>query len=370
AGAAPGRAPADVTAKWVVADGIGANENRARARDEALNNAREAALAEGVGLFVRSEVQTENSRLLSSKVYTLTQGFVGAHEVLSEKWEPDNVCRVTINAPVFLGKVADALVALGDQLRLVGNPRVVLAIQPPTGAPQLVREATEGTLRQLLKDERVNVVDAATLSQEKQRRLQNLRRLGEPEAADALELLNDVDLVLTGSASVVPQGQVTAYGIKGRFSSRAAVDLRAVCTATGQVLASYRAEAAHTQSNQDAASEIALSNAAREWMARGLGAVKLALCEPAQCYQLTVAGAESTAAVDQLVDALLASRFAREVPRRAFNAPVADVDVLYVGTADGLRRELEDQKAVPLQVKETTWRTLTLKLLPAQPKGG
>ncbi|NCO43540.1 MAG: hypothetical protein GW892_33135, partial [Armatimonadetes bacterium] len=103
AGAAPGRAPADVTAKWVVADGIGANENRARARDEALNNAREAALAEGVGLFVRSEVQTENSRLLSSKVYTLTQGFVGAHEVLSEKWEPDNVCRVTINAPVFLG---------------------------------------------------------------------------------------------------------------------------------------------------------------------------------------------------------------------------------------------------------------------------
>jgi len=98
--------------------------------------------------------------------------------------------------------------------------------------------------------------------------------------------------------------------------------------------------------------------------------VKLALCEPAQCYQLTVAGAESTAAVDQLVDALLASRFAREVPRRAFNAPVADVDVLYVGTADGLRRELEDQKAVPLQVKETTWRTLTLKLLPAQPKGG
>lgn len=370
AGAAPGRAPADVTAKWVVADGIGANENRARARDEAINNAREAALAEGVGLFVRSEVQTENSRLLSSKVYTLTQGFVGAHEVLSEKWEPDNVCRVTINAPVFLGKVADALVALGDQLRLVGNPRVVLAIQPPTGAPQLVREATEGTLRQLLKDERVNVVDAATLSQEKQRRLQNLRRLGEPEAADALELLNDVDLVLTGSASVVPQGQVTAYGIKGRFSSRAAVDLRAVCTATGQVLASYRAEAAHTQSNQDAASEIALSNAVREWMARGLGAVKLALCEPAQCYQLTVAGAESTAAVDQLVDALLASRFAREVPRRAFNAPVADVDVLYVGTADGLRRELEDQKALPLQVKETTWRTLTLKLLPAQPKGG
>ncbi|PIX39562.1 MAG: hypothetical protein COZ57_28020, partial [Armatimonadetes bacterium CG_4_8_14_3_um_filter_66_20] len=171
-------APEPPLTKWVTAEGMGVSADKGKARDEAITDALRRAVEQGVGLYLKADTLVEDSRLVESHIYTNTEGFVAEHQVTDEKFEADDVCRVTVRARLFLGKLKDALGGLCGDLKLTGNPRVILAVEPPAEGDATTRAAVTGALRQHLVEQGLRVFDQDQLADATRKLLARLRRDG------------------------------------------------------------------------------------------------------------------------------------------------------------------------------------------------
>jgi hypothetical protein len=116
-------------AQTITADGVGAvmGNDRAIARDQAIQDALRKAVEQAVGTMVSSETMVQNFQTLSDKIYTQTQGYIQNYRILSETPGP-NVHQVTIQATVAMGDLEKDLQALGFLLGQVGKPRIIILV--------------------------------------------------------------------------------------------------------------------------------------------------------------------------------------------------------------------------------------------------
>lgn len=99
----------------------------AGARDAAIADALRKAVEQAVGTLVSAETMVENYAVLSDNVYTESQGYVKAYEVLEETPGLD-LYRVRVRAEVAVGSIRDDLSALGLVIRGAERPRILFMI--------------------------------------------------------------------------------------------------------------------------------------------------------------------------------------------------------------------------------------------------
>jgi hypothetical protein len=343
--------------KIVVVEGVGAGADPARARDDALADAQRRAVEVGVGLYLKSESLVQNLAVLTDSIYTHAEGYIASYEVVSER-ASGSECRMKIRAVVRMGKLEDDLTVLWDKLQLASSPRVIVAIEQPQESD--VPGLAQSVVTEKLAGYGFKVLDADQLSEARRRQVVGLLRSAGAEAAEALTLQHDADIVVVGKATCRPLGKPMPE--LDAYSAEAALDVRAVRTDTGEVIGARRGTAGPTAAfRQDQAAEAALRAAAEDWVQRNRGALVRAALDPTSTYSIVVTGGDYRAA-RAVARRLAESRFVRDVRLRAYREGAAQIEVRFAGPGRALADEVASLDSPRVAVKELSARTLTVKV--------
>ncbi|MBW2340257.1 MAG: flagellar assembly protein T N-terminal domain-containing protein [Deltaproteobacteria bacterium] len=247
--------------------------NKAAARDKAIEDAQRKAVEQAMGTMISSESVTKNFQLISDRILSLSSGYIERYRVISER-EINGEVEVEIAAIVGMSKLNDSLQAIKNLIRRMDRPRIMVLI-----AEQSIREerqefaeknrgyavlsstslgVTENVLIEFFRAKGFDFVDRQALA-------------GQIEIADPLTLVNDRERVkqianLT-DAQVVIFGQAQARNtgeVQGIYSGQANISLRALKTDTGEIIAATNAHAAVPFVDPSTANIRALSEAARK----------------------------------------------------------------------------------------------------------
>ncbi len=261
--------------KEIRAKGYGTiyGNNKAAARDKAIEDAQRKAVEQAMGTMISSESVTKNFQLISDRILSLSSGYIEKYRVISEK-EVDGEVEVEIAAIVGMSKLNDSVQAIKNLIRRMDRPKIMVLI-----AEQSIRE--EG--QQLSEKSRGDVVLSSTSLGVAENVLIEFFRAkgfdfvdrqalaGQIEIADPLTLVNDKERIkkianLTDAQVVIfGQAQARTTGeVQGIYSGQANISLRALKTDTGEIIAATNAHAAVPFVDPSTANTKALSEAAKK----------------------------------------------------------------------------------------------------------
>ncbi|MCK5566113.1 MAG: flagellar assembly protein T N-terminal domain-containing protein, partial [Planctomycetes bacterium] len=140
--------------KEIKAKGYGTihGNDKAAARDKAIEDAQRKAVEQAMGTMISSESVTKNFQLISDRILSLSSGYIEKYRVISEK-EIDDEVEVEIAAIVGMSKLNDSVQAIKNLIRRMDRPKIMVLI-----AEQSIRE--EG--QQLSEKSRGDVVLSST----------------------------------------------------------------------------------------------------------------------------------------------------------------------------------------------------------------
>ncbi len=261
--------------KEIKAKGYGTihGDNKAAARDKAIEDAQRKAVEQAMGTMISSESVTKNFQLISDRILSLSSGYIEKYRVISEK-EIDGEVEVDIAAIVGVSKLNDSVQAIKNLIRRMDRPKIMVLI-----AEQSIRE--EG--QQLSEKSRGDVVLSSTSLGVVENVLIEFFRAkgfdfvdrqalaGQIEIADPLTLVKDKERIkkianLTDAQVVIfGQAQARTTGeVQGIYSGQANISLRALKTDTGEIIAATNAHAAVPFVDPSTANTKALSEAAKK----------------------------------------------------------------------------------------------------------
>ncbi|MEA2034843.1 MAG: flagellar assembly protein T N-terminal domain-containing protein [Euryarchaeota archaeon] len=109
------------------------DSNDTQARLKAIEDARRAAVEQGVGTLIDSQTKVANFEVLQDRIYSRASGYVTNYSILSEAKTPDGfMYTVTIRADVQTASIKNDLRAIGILMAQVGNPRFMAVYLPET----------------------------------------------------------------------------------------------------------------------------------------------------------------------------------------------------------------------------------------------
>lgn len=261
--------------KEIKAKGYGTiyGNNKAAARDKAIEDAQRKAVEQAMGTMISSESVTKNFQLISDRILSLSSGYIEKYRVISEK-EVDGEVEVEIAAIVGMSKLNDSVQAIKNLIRRMDRPKIMVLI-----AEQSIRE--EG--QQFSEKSRGEVVLSSTSLGVAENVLIEFFRAkgfdfvdrqalaGQIEIADPLTLVKDKERIkkianLTDAQVVIfGQAQARTTGeVQGIYSGQANISLRALKTDTGEIIAATNAHAAVPFVDPSTANTKALSEAAKK----------------------------------------------------------------------------------------------------------
>ena len=218
--------------KSVVAEGVGAGEDRARARDDALADAQRRAVEQAVGLFIESDTLVVNATLVEDSIYRHSSGYVHSYKVVSDRYA-DGESRVKIDAKVAVGKIEEDLQDIAERIQVAGSPRIIVDIAGPQDAATGITE--------ILVDNGFKVLDPEQLGRAQWTKSVRMMRDRKAREADIFLLQDAADIVITGTVKVKPLGKPSAgtgsdETVLDFYRSDATIDARAVRPDTAEVL--------------------------------------------------------------------------------------------------------------------------------------
>ncbi|MCK4390227.1 MAG: hypothetical protein KAV83_08325 [Desulfobacterales bacterium] len=218
----------------------------ARARDEAIADALQGVVEEGVALLISSASAVENFQLLSDRVYDQTEVFIHHYRVLTES-KSGRYYRVVVRATVSMSTIRDKLQSVGILAIHKEIPTIMFLLseqdigepspqywwgQSPLGTHVSL---TENVFSEYMGDKGFVIVDRAALGRDIQLGPEYMR----PELSDddAVKLGKELgaDVVIVGKAVACYSGNILDENMK---SIQAAVFTRAIRTDSGAVIAS------------------------------------------------------------------------------------------------------------------------------------
>ena len=345
---------AGASLKVVIVQGMGAGQDKAKARDDALADAQRRAVEQGVGLYLNSETVVVNFELVSDTIYRDVRGYVHTYRVLQENYNAaEAMYWVKIEATVRNGRIEQDLDDLYQRLRVPGDPRIIVAIDQHAGSAPAVL-AQDDVTEQLL-DLGFKVLDYTRISIARERQALRLLREGRVDAVTAMALQDCADVVIVGTANARRPEKVA--GDLDAYSCQATLDVKAISTDTGRILSAARGKAVGAGFSAATAEETALENAAKHWVKENLGKLVRAVVDPCKEYSLNLTGcthAQATALEAALAD----SRFVRQVDLRAFDKGYAQLSVQYQGVVKNLGKEVAAIKSLRIEVESITANTI------------
>ena len=365
----------------ITAEGVGAvmGNDRAIARDQAIQDALRKAVEQAVGTMVSSETMVQNFQTLSDKIYTQTQGYIQNYRVLSETPGP-NVHQVTIQATVAMGNLEKDLQALGFLLGQVGKPRImILVAEQQVGqvnfnywwgtarGTQADLNVAENTIMDRFREKGFDIVDP-------QAQAGNIKI---PPAFQVVDLSNqsaitlgkqvDAEIVIVGKALARTAGTIGGTAMK---SIQANVSLRAIQIDNARVLSSGNENSAAVHIDEVTAGAEAIKKASVKMSDKMMDDILKNFQKrvgASTTVQLIVSGLSGADDLRKFKTSVLGQvRGVEGVHERSFGENVAKMDVDIRGSAQTLSQEIS-RKSFPdfnVRVLRSTWNTLEVQVSP------
>ena len=221
------------------------DDDKAAARDKAVDDALRKAVESAVGTMISSETITENYQLISDKIYSQAEGYVKKYKITDERAE-ENVYIVEIEAKVAVGAVSTDLDSLKTLLRRKGMPKMIIMIAEQNvgrnrpnywwgkgGVVATDMRVVENTLMEIMKEKGFTFVDPEILTGKKS--VSSPVAYLSDKQARRMASVTDAEIILVGKAIARDIGK-TWEGTRLRSAS-AEVAVRAINTDNGEIIA-------------------------------------------------------------------------------------------------------------------------------------
>jgi hypothetical protein len=363
--------------KTVTATGQSAvvNNDKVRARDKALDDAKRQAVEQAIGTLVSSETVTSNYELISDKVLSKSSGYVRNFKVLSEGVK-EGVFEVKIEAEVDSGGLQNDLQGILAVLKAKNMPRVLLMITEQNvgsaaGNSWWAGEKSfsvdlgvvENTFIDQWNPKGFSFVDRQALAG-KIKVSGAVTNADQPSDDQAKEFAkgSGAEVVIFGKAIATDAGPIMGSQM---HSCRANISLRALNVDSGEILGTSTQEgtAGHIdpptggtkalQKVSQKAAEDLLAKIMARWEAQVAGPNKVSL---------TINGVQKSKHLRDIETFLRNDvRGVQDVRQRGFKAKKAEMEIELKGTAQDLAEELEDKKfpGFNIEVEEITANSVT-----------
>lgn len=244
------------------AEGVAAifDNDRALARDRAINDARNKLVEKVLGTTISGTSMVENFELVKMLIEEKSYGLVKNEKILSESYESD-MCRMMLEGTVIPAAAEDAI---EDALNRYGRPKFMILIsetfEKHMNAPGFTE--TEILMQERMGAAGFEFVDAQIVQDLMKRQYgQMSRAMSGQISQDVQELLlndNGAEVLIIGTAQTRDQSGVLEEYTKNMKSKSAIVRLKAIDMYTGRVLATTSKDAPGVHTQSDTASKRAI----------------------------------------------------------------------------------------------------------------
>jgi hypothetical protein len=349
--------------KKVVATGTGSifDNNIAKARDDAIEDALRRALEQTLGTMIEAETFVENYQVIDDNIFSETKGYIQNYQVVREQKRNDYLYEVMVTAVVSMENLQNDLEAIATLMRRKNMPRMMVMIDEKNigksvGLLNYIEAETnnaETAIIDEMMEKGFTFIDQSTVKQNLTREKAAAILQGNTEMAAALGKKIGAEVVLTGKA-LANATEVEVYGTKQR-SQQATVNVKAIRTDTGEIIAIASADGAYPHINDMVGGAKAINKAC----------VKLSdeLVEKilSRWQKDVSSGTIVTLRVQGLDDYSQLSKFKsslqyyvrgiNSVVQRQWSAGYADLDVNFKGTGEDLAQRLSGKSFEGMTVK-------------------
>jgi len=365
----------------VTAEGVGAvfGNDRAIARDQAIQDALRKAVEQAVGTLVSSETMVQNFQTLNDKIYTQTQGYIQSYRILAET-PGTNIHQVTIQATVAIGDLEKDLQALGFLLGQVGKPRIMILVAEQQIGQQYYNywwgthrgaqtdlNVAENTIMDRFREKGFDIVDH-------QAQAGNIKV---PPAFQVVELSNqnavtlgkqvDAEIVLIGKALARSAGSIAGTSMK---SIQANISMRAIQVDNARVLSSGNENAAAVHIDEVTGGVEAIKKASAKMSAKMMDDILKNFQKrvgATTTVQLIVIGLIDANDIRRFKNSVLGQvRGVEGIHERSFSESMVKMDLDVRGSAQSISQEIS-RKTFPdfaVKVIRSTWNTLEVQVSP------
>lgn len=361
-------------------DGVGAivNNDKAIARDNAIEDALRKAVEQAVGTLVSSETMVENFQLLSDSIYTKTEGYIQKYKIMSEA-PAENIYKVNIEATVALGNLKNDLAAVGLLMARKHKPRIMIMIAEQNIGQQYLSfwwghqasetnlSITESVLIEKLREKDFNVVDheakARNIKIGKPYQVANL----DDNTAVSLGNQYDAEVVIVGKALAKYIGNVMGTSMK---SVQANMSARAIRTDNGAIIASANTHGAAVHIDEVTGGSEALKKASSDLASKLMDQIINTWGKEVggtTMVQMTINGISSYQDFVKFKNVLQEQvRGVKGVYQRSINAGVAKIDIDIKGNAQSLSDELTTKnfQGFSINISSLSQNSLEVTIIP------
>jgi hypothetical protein len=347
--------------------------SKAAAKDDALRT----CVQQVATTIVTAATETDQSKLLSDKIYSHSTGYIRKFTILEDKQE-GNTWVTKLRCEVSEAKLDEDLLAFGIAYRRAGMPRIMtLVAEQAINASQATGwwqgggnsadlRVVENAFMDRMEKSGFTFIDPEVLAGKI-----TLETIGaDPNVQKAREIgrLAGAEVVIVGRAIAKPLGEM-AIDNGTFYSSVANVSARAVRTDTGEVIAATEFTGpAGKGFEQTTAGRGALSNAGRQLAAdlfAKIGKVWSREQSGMKRVSLVVKGVDDYARLTGFKAVLVNEvRGVKDVQQRSMDDGRAELEVTLAGSADGLAADLSSRKypGYALKVKKVTPNAVEVEL--------
>ncbi len=374
--------PAYLYAGSVTARGQAAivNNDKAMARDKAIEDALRRAVEQVVGTMVTSESKAKDFQLLEDNIYTHSKGYVESYKIVSEKVE-DNVYIVDIQADVSTGKIEGKLKAIGIALSRKGKPRVMFLIseqnvgqETPSywwGTTASVSDIgiVENTMINIFQKNGFTVIDRQAVSGKiKVKDAYRVASLSS-DAAKSIANQTDAQIVIFGQAIAKSLGNQpigTSPDSPKYPTASANMSVRALNTDNGEILATATGEHVYPHPSEISAGNNALKMAAEKVSNQLIDGIMEKWNQElsgGQMVSIDITGIDDPGFLSEFKNFLTQQiRGVQGVQIRKFKKPDASLDIDYKGKGQDLGLELSGKKIGKSVLEVTDMQQNTVKI--------
>jgi len=348
----------------------------AAARDRAIADAQRKAVEQCLGTFIDAQTKVENYMVVEDRILNWTRGYVQNYRIMSEYKKTPELYEVQMEATVDMADLSKDVNAVENLIQSMGNPRVMFVIDEQNIGESFNRyhyfevnmTASETAMMNRFMGKNFQVVDPATVRQNKERDAVLAAINGDAKAAVALAAATNAEVVVTGKAiAKVAEG----VNLGGMRSCQANLTARVIDADVGTVLATGSKHAAYPHIDEVTGGTMAIEKAANaladELIAKILEKWRSKFYE-ANTVKLLVTGLTSFAEASSFKNSLqFVARGVKNVFQRNVAGGTAEFDVMISGNADQLARELDQRKIgeFALDVTGATANKVTLRAMHA-----
>ena len=312
--------------KTITAEGSGAS------KQEALLQAKRAAVEEGIGVVLSSQTEVENFILKKDKVITQSFGSVRSYTAIKEEQKGDT-WTVKISAVVSLDSITADLMALKILLISMDKPRTMVLIQEEGG------QNAESTIIDYLQNKGFELIDPAQAAALMAKDDPFIRKAveGDPVAAAKLGAENGAEYVVVGTVrkSLLANEVLKDSGMK---SGQASLTVKVVNCSNGRIVATKSATGAAVHIADDIAKSQAAAKAATSLMDKKLfEAIVISFQDTVNNganYDIIISGVKSYGLQKSAAKVLEDTEGVVSVTKRSFGSGKLELSVLFKGSVE------------------------------------